>query len=222
MKKVVFLGMLFAVVSVSFAQTGVIREFTGDVGLKYAGSNDFVPAQPGSQVSQNTVISTGMRSTAIVVIGSNTIAVRPLTRLSLAEISSSNNTENLNVNLQTGRVRVDVKPPSGTRASTTVQTPTATASVRGTSFEMDSRSLSVLEGKVSFAGNSGLPVMVSVGGASEVSNDSGVAVDPAAIAAAELAPPPPVGATGMAGRSSEIAVSAPGDFGLNVIINVRE
>ncbi|MDR2730531.1 MAG: FecR domain-containing protein [Treponema sp.] len=52
----------------------------------------------------------------------------------MTEIQNLTELETLNVNLQTGRVRVDVKPPAGTKASTTVKGPEATASVRGTIF----------------------------------------------------------------------------------------
>jgi len=163
MKKI-FLTILlvFAVVTV-YSQTGVIREFAGDVELRHAGSPVFVLAQSGSEVYQDTVVSTGFRSTAIIAIGSTVITVQPLTRLTLAEISSSANTESLNVNLQAGKIRVDVKPPAGTRASTTVQSPSATASVRGTILEMDIYNLDVIEGVVNWQDSNGLSSNVPAG-----------------------------------------------------------
>jgi hypothetical protein len=136
MKKFILVTLLTFTAIAAYSQTGVIREMTGEVELKHAGASAFVPAQVGSEISRDTIVSTGFRSTAIIAAGSAVITVRPLTRLSFAEISSSADTENLNVNLQAGRVRVDVKPPAGTRASATFRGPTATASVRGTSFEM--------------------------------------------------------------------------------------
>jgi hypothetical protein len=136
---------------------------------------------------------------AIIVVGNTTLTVRPLTRLSLAEISSSAGTENINVNLQTGRVRVDVKPPAGTRANATVQSPTATASVRGTSFEMDTFSIKVFEGNVGYSGTDGLATPVSAGNSSEVGT-SGAATAQSIIAEADLAPQGPYG-SGMSGES---------------------
>jgi len=118
--------------------------------------------------------------------------VRPLTRLSLSEISSSAGTETLNVSLQAGRVRLDVKPPAGGRAAMAVQSPTATASVRGTSFEFDTHSLTVLEGTVAFQGNRGGVMMVSAGSTSET-NANGRSADPIETYAAKLLPRQPAG-----------------------------
>ena len=146
MKKTSAVFVLFFLLNTGmglFAQSGTIREISGTVELKHAGTSDFVAASIGDRVNQDTVISTGFRSTALVEVGSTVIAVRPLTKLSLTEISSSGGAENLNVSLQTGRVRVDVNPPAGTRASMTVSGPSATASVRGTSFSFDGRNVSV-------------------------------------------------------------------------------
>jgi hypothetical protein len=162
-KALVVMVLMFAVLYGISAQTGVIRELTGEVELKAAGRSAFSVARTGDKIAQDTIISTGFKSTAVIVVGSSVITVRPLTRLSLAEIQSSSGTETLNVNLQTGRVRVDVKPPAGTKANTTVQGPSATASVRGTSFEFDTVNISVREGIVAFGGTSGPPMMVNAG-----------------------------------------------------------
>ena len=198
----VFVVLLAVIAVAAHAQTGFIREFTGDVQLKHAGASNFSPAQAGSQVASDTTVSTGFRSTAIIEIGSNVLVVQPLTRLTLAEISSSAGTENLNVNLQAGRVRVEVNPPAGTRANTTVRGPTATASVRGTSFEMDTRNLSVTSGNVSWRDSSGFSASVTAGFSSSI-GDTGAVVDPVEIAEAELTVPAPVG-VGDAGESTEV------------------
>jgi hypothetical protein len=160
--------MMASVVCGIFAQSanrdgGVIRELAGAVELKPAGATAFVAARAGDRVAQDTIVSTGFKSTAVIAVGSTVITVRPLTRLSLAEIQNSAGTETLNVNLQAGRVRVDVNPPAGTKANTTIQGPSSTASVRGTSFEFDSVNLKVKEGKVAFSGASGLVTMVGAG-----------------------------------------------------------
>ena len=181
MKRMVFFTLLLAVVCFSgFAQNGVIREFTGEVELKRAGSSSFVKAKPGDTVSADTIISTGFKSAAVIEVGNSTIAVRALTRLSLSEIQSTSDTETLNLKLQTGRVKVDVKPPVGTKANCTVQGPSSTASVRGTSFEIDSFSLKVLEGSVAFRGKSGKNIIIPSGMTSTLDGD-GRAVDPVSV-----------------------------------------
>jgi hypothetical protein len=211
MKKILLTALLLtAAAFAALAQTGTIRELTGDVQLKQPGSNDFVAATAGDKVSQSTIVSTGFRSTAVVEIGSTVITVRPLTRLSLAEIQGSSGTESLNVNLQTGRVRVDVNPPAGTKASTTVQGPSATASVRGTSFEFDTVNLSVNEGTVAFSGITGPATMVSAGESSYVAVNT-MPTDPAGAATAGLLPAAPIGTgTPSAGAAPKSSSAAPG------------
>lgn len=151
MKRKVILSIIIVLLAVpAFAQYGTIREMTGLVELKHAGASDFTAARTGEALARDTLISTGFRSNAIVEVGSSLITVRPLTRLSIAELISSSGSETINVSLQTGRVRVDVKPPAGTKTNFTVTAPTATASVRGTSFEFDTHTLTVHEGRVAF------------------------------------------------------------------------
>ncbi len=217
MKKVVFFSLLFfALVLASYSQVGTIKELTGEVELKPAGSQVFSPAVKDGEVAQDTIVSTGFRSSAIITVGSNEINVRPLTRLSLSEISSSGDTENLNVKLQTGRVRVDVKPPVGVRANTRVQGPSATASVRGTSFEMDTKTINVSEGRVSFGGSNGTAVLVAAGASSGITPDGGT-MDPIQAAAAALAPSSPVGAgVGTSPASVSAPTAAEGSFSIEL------
>ena len=162
--KRIFLALfvLIAVFSVH-SQNGVITEITGDVELKPASASAFGRASVGSQIAQDTVISTGFRSTAVIAVGSTTLTVRPLTRLTLAEIQSSAGEESLNIDLQTGRVRVAVKPPAGTRANTTVQTPSATASVRGTEGDIMDGNVETDNGSIFVTGKNGLGFMTTGG-----------------------------------------------------------
>jgi len=193
MKRAIFIFLVFFAAAYGvFAQNGVIREMSGDVTLKLTGAADFIPAQTGDAVAQDTIVSTGFKSSAVIAIGSSTITVRPLTRLSLSEIRRSADTEDLNIKLHTGRVRVDVKPPVGAKANTTIQSSAVTASVRGTSFEFDTASLDVIEGRVAFSGDSGMVTMVQGGESSFVGTD-GQPLPPAAISAAALLPSAPVG-----------------------------
>ncbi len=192
MKKTVFCLILCVQVLCSaavFAQTAVIKELSGTVELKQAGQTAFVPAKIGDEVAQSTIVSTGFKSTALIEAGSSVITVRPLTRLSLAEISSASGTETINVSLQTGRVRVDVNPPLGTRTTMSVRGPNATASVRGTSFEFDTRNLTVESGVVAFQGSKGGVMLVGAGSTSTISND-GKTADPIETDVLALTPPP--------------------------------
>ena len=118
-----------------FAQQAVIRDLSGTVELKLPGSQTWTNARAGHALAGDTVISTGFRSTALLAIGNSLLTVRPLTCLSITELSRRNDTEYSDVNLQAGRVRAEVNPPSDAKIEFTVRSSSATASVRGTLFE---------------------------------------------------------------------------------------
>ena len=205
MKKASLMLLLLGAGLGVFAQSGMIKEINGTVETKSAEAASFRAARIGERLSQDTVISTGFRSFAIVEIGSTSITVRPLTRLTLTEIQASAGTETLSVNLQSGRVRVDVKPPAGTKAAMSVASPSATASVRGTSFEFDTRNLYVDEGTVSFMGKRGQAVRVAAGTSSRVEANARVA-NPVEIKTAALFPSAPAGAEISSGTASSAPV----------------
>ncbi|MDR2574992.1 MAG: FecR family protein [Treponema sp.] len=212
MKKAI-LAIFLAVVSVClFAQNGVIKELSGTVELKPAGAAAFAPASAGAQVRLDTVISTGFKSTALVEVGSAIITIRPLTRLTLTEISASQGTETFNVSLQAGRVRVDVNPPAGTKASLSVSSPSATASVRGTSFFFDTMNVNVREGTVAFKGNAGYTVQVGAGSFSGIGAYS-IATGAQNNSNTGFVPSSPVGynasTTGNTGGTGMVTVTSP-------------
>ena len=208
--------LLSAIVLGVSAQNGMIRELSGEVELKSAGASSFIAAKSGDEVSRDTIVSTGFKSTAVITVGSSTITVRPLTRLSLAEIQSASDTENINVSLQTGRVKVDVKPPAGTKTIMTVQSPGATASVRGTSFEFDTVNLNVIEGKVAFGGASGAAVTMVQAGESSFIGTNGNAVNPVEINTAALLPQAPVGIDTVETQTSP-AASSIGEIAIDIV-----
>jgi hypothetical protein len=206
----------------AFAQNGVIKDFTGTVELKTANSTVFVAAKVGDAVSQDTVVSTAFKSTAIIEIGSAVIAVRPLTRMTLTEIRASSESESLNVSLQSGRIRVDVKPPAGTKAIMTATSPTSTASVRGTSFELDARNLHVISGNVAFKGTRGAFTVITTGFDGTV-GQNGSAVNPLVLGDSAYRPRMPVGTQSNAkptaianGTTDAPDQSGGGDFGIGV------
>jgi len=203
MKRLLLTVLMLGNALYAFGQSGIIRQISGTVELTPAGSDELIPAVIGSEVARDTIVSTGFRSSALIEVGSSTLTVRPLTRLSLTEIHAADDTETLSANLQAGRVRVEVRPPAGSAAAFTMQGPSATASVRGTVFEFDARSVRVLEGSVSFSGAVGAPVLVRSGGESSAAIGA-VTSDPVQRLFDDLSPSAPVGA----GESGE-AVTAP-------------
>ena len=193
LKKYLLPVLLFLAPALLFSQQALIRELTGTVELKHAGQERWDIAVPGQNIAAHTVISTGFKSTALLAVGSSILHVRPLTRLTLAEIHSSAQTETINVALQAGRMKADIKAPAGSKASFTAQTPTTTASVRGTVFELDTVTITVLEGSVEFTGASGASVVVDAGRQSYFDESSGRPALPEETLISDLRPDTPLG-----------------------------
>ena len=188
MKRLLLFALLLGAVPAIFAQTPValIREISGTVELKTPGSENWTAAKAGGSIEKSTIISTGFKSNALLEIGNSTLIVRPLTRLSLEELMSREEVETINVGLRTGRIQVSVKPPAGSRTEMSVQTPVATASVRGTDFSMDPVNIQVREGNVRLEYSGGdtasRPVMVGAGQKARVSSDTRRAANPHEVA----------------------------------------
>jgi hypothetical protein len=195
MKSNIITGILLLLaVSGAFAQEAVIKELTGTVEIKIPGSTAWTTAAQGQTISTDTSVSTGFKSYALISIGNSILTVRPLTRLTLAEISASQGTETINVSLQTGRIRADVTPPAGARGTFTVQSPVATASTRGTVFEVDRFTLRVIQGYIKNKNASGISVIVDAGGHSYIDETTGRAALPEETLLTSLNPGLPIGA----------------------------
>jgi hypothetical protein len=144
------------------AVSAVIRECIGDVEVK-AAEGEWVPAQPGMTLDSASLISTGFKSSAVLVIGNSSVLVRPLTRLSLDELLALGKNEQIGINLRVGRVHADVLPPDGGVIDFKVISPMVTASVRGTQFEFNAVNLMVQSGTVAFTGRDRATVYATAG-----------------------------------------------------------
>jgi hypothetical protein len=171
----------------------VIRELYGTVETRAPGSSDWVRARAGDRLEKDALISTGFESGAVLAAGESLITVRPLTRLSLEEIAGDQGGERINLYLQTGRIRAEVKPPDGRKVSFTVRSPVATASVRGTTIEFDTENLTVTEGEALYSTAGGRAVSVAGGETSYVDLGNNTVTSPFAAAAELLAPALPPG-----------------------------
>jgi len=144
-----------------YAQEAKFAEINGTVEVKTSASAAWQPAVAGSQIDKEMIISTGLKSSAVISIGSSMLTVSALSMLSLEELLQQDGTEESVLFLRTGRVKADVTPPTGMKAEFTVRSPTTTASVRGTSFSFNGQRLYVHSGKVAFTNNSGQKVYVN-------------------------------------------------------------
>jgi hypothetical protein len=218
MKKLLFVTIFILTGLHVFSQEAFIEQLTGTVEIKQPMEDSFKAAAKGDRIFQETVVSTSFKSFAIIKIGSTTITVRPLTILSLTEIQKSAEAETVNVNLQAGRIRVDVKPPAGTKAIMSVSSPVSTASVRGTSFEMDTNNLYVSEGAVTFTGNRGQNVVINAGETSHVER-TGQATSPRDGRNSNLMPPSPIGTSAQDITASTVISTSGVPFTIEIKLN---
>jgi len=173
MKRVLFL--LFIIVtagSAAQAQTVRVGSVSGKVEIQQPGQS-WQSASAGMIIPANSQISTGFASEAKVVMDNADITVRPLTRMSIQEYSSSGDTTTTKLFLGSGRIRTDVKKSEGKVNDFQIRSPVATAAVRGTSFEFDGVRLIVNEGNVEFFSKTGSKVRVPAGSSSQATEEGG-------------------------------------------------
>jgi hypothetical protein len=193
-----------------YAQSAFFREVSGTVEVRAPGSPAWVKAAKGDAIGKDTIISTGFKSTASISLGNSTLTVRPLTRLSLEEIIQNQNGEQVNLYLQTGRVRAEVNPPSGGTVDFSVRSPSVTASVRGTSFDFDTENIRVEEGRVQYSLPNGRQVYVDEQERSYVDGANNRVASPFEAAREDVTPglPPGSGSGNPAGDNAPV-ISAP-------------
>jgi hypothetical protein len=186
------LGLFLLGGGMATAQEAVIRKISGNVEVKAPGGG-WVSAEVGRKLERSAQISTGFKSGALLAVGNSTITVRPLTRLTVEELTVSEGNELIDLNLRVGRVRAEVVPPPGRKTEFTVRSPMATASVRGTSFEFDGMRLNVEEGRVYISGQGSGGSYVGAGHGVNADTEGGKIAGAGESVREELALPFPAG-----------------------------
>lgn len=171
--------LLFLAGSLTWGQyQASIQEFAGKVEIRADAKSAWVPVTVGTVIKPGTTISVGLKSTAILALGNTRVTVKALTRLTLQEIVEKQDSVSTGLFLSAGRVAADVQPIKGKNQTFKVQSPVATASVRGTSFEFDGSRLFVERGRVDMSNQTGFMVPVRAG-QSSVANPEQPAAAPA-------------------------------------------
>jgi len=130
------------------ALDGQIVTVTGKVEAQDA-SGTWKAAKAGDPITAGTMLSTGFKSEATVKLGASILTVKPLTRMTLTQLVEKEDTVNTDVYLEVGNVKAEVNSLNNKKNGFTVKSPVATASVRGTVFEIGDN-LVVIEGNVAF------------------------------------------------------------------------
>lgn len=137
--------MLIFTVAALPALQGEVVTVNGKV--EYQSGGVWKPLRAGDSIDAGTMVSTGFKSDATIRLGASILTVRPLTRMTLTNLAEKEDVVDTEVYLEVGKVKAEVNSYNNKRNGFSVRSPVATASVRGTVFEMGDRVV-VTEGSV--------------------------------------------------------------------------
>ena len=134
--RTIFLAAFFVVFGAKlFALEATVTFVSGKVEVQREGK--WVALQKGDSLAKTDTISTGFQSEAKIKIMDSVLYLGPITRITLEELSSSNQQDNVNVFLKTGTTRSQVRHTDNKRVNYQVHTAVAVASCRGTEWVID-------------------------------------------------------------------------------------
>ena len=132
-----------------FAEDATVTFVSGKVEVQRGGK--WIALQKGDTVAKSETISTGFQSEAKIKIIDSVMYLGPVTRITLEELSTVDQTDNVNVYLKTGTTRSQVKHVDNKRVNYQVHTAVAVASCRGTDWILDdSNTIKGLGGTVEY------------------------------------------------------------------------
>ena len=170
MKRYLFFILMITLVIPVFAQEAKVERISGKVEYLVPGGM-WTSAAVGDVIPLGATISTGFRSTAVLVVGGSEISVLALTRMSIDELVETSDSVTTSLNLRTGKVRASVRSTEGKSTDFTLRSPVSTAAVRGTEFVFDGYRLQVIAGVVTFLNRLNESKPVQGGNASETTGD---------------------------------------------------
>jgi hypothetical protein len=132
------------------APQATLSNLKGKVEVKAAGASTWTPASEGMVLPILATVSTGFDSTVTIVVDKTTIAVKPLTRMTIDKLVQDQGKVTTSCYLRVGNAKASVKSAEGIKQDFKVGSPYSTASVRGTVFSFNGFDLSVEEGTVTF------------------------------------------------------------------------
>lgn len=160
--------MKFAVIALTILTTaafaqGVITDVQGKVEVQLPGQTRWVAAAVDMRLPVEATLSTGFNSSATIRLNASTLRLRPMTRITLQALEA----ENTQINLRVGTVQSEVRRGDARELNFSIRSPQATASVRGTDFEMSPFELRTFSGEVLFESR-GARVLVDAGTRSSI------------------------------------------------------
>jgi hypothetical protein len=112
----------------------LVQDVRGSVAFKTTGQ--WQPLKSGMALQEGTKISTGVNSSAVIMLDNHTLTVKPLTMIKIYENSTTKNDSRTLIGLRRGTIRTNVSRSKRVKTVFRVSTPVATSSVRGTDDEI--------------------------------------------------------------------------------------
>jgi hypothetical protein len=165
---IIFLLFIYPVFTQNSA---VLKSYSGKVEVKEPGGN-WKPVSSGMVINAGTIISTGFGSLAVLEISNATVTVKQLTRMELSQLIKSQTSVSTDLFLNFGNVDADIEPVEDIQHNFVLKSPISTAAVRGTQFNFNGISLTVLRGSVEISNNTGRSRDVGDGQSITMSGDS--------------------------------------------------
>ncbi len=171
-RSIVFAAALVLVTTLLSATEVEVIELEGRVEVRQSEGAAWENAEVGMTVPVGAMISTGFRSSAVLAVGPDAqLNVDSLTRLGIDELIEREGVVETSLNLTVGRVRGEVRRAADRQSDFQLRSPTATASVRGTSFEFDGVNVRVFEGRVDLSNRFNQRASVAAGERSSSTGD---------------------------------------------------
>jgi hypothetical protein len=118
------------------ASTLRVRSVTGEVTIRH-GVGPFDILEEGDELAFDAEIATGIESGVTVVFpDGGTMDLRQLTQLRVATLVLAPDRRDVEIQLRVGQMKAEITPQKSIDTNFDVATPTATASVRGTTFDV--------------------------------------------------------------------------------------
>lgn len=138
---------IFLTIPVFGASNAIVTKLKGRVEIRYPGG-DWIPAEEGLILDPGVLISTGFGASAILEVGESVLNIKPLTRMTIDELTTDCGLQTTRLSLHIGRVQAEVKTTESISHDFSIRSPTSTAAVRGTVFDFQEGFLYVNEGAV--------------------------------------------------------------------------
>ncbi|MCF7945823.1 MAG: FecR domain-containing protein [Spirochaetia bacterium] len=116
----------------------VVTDIDGKVETRSSGNDPWQALHIGDELDPGDSISTDFNSSAVLELDNGVvIAAESLTRMTLEELSASEDNTNTELSLKLGNVRAEVKTSKGMKNDFTIRSANSTASVRGTVIDAE-------------------------------------------------------------------------------------